>query len=485
MPDLFVLWRTVKSLRLAYFTRYFIIATFLLQTERVFCILQKDTLFHVSEISITGNKVSREEVILKELTFKTGDSLSLTRITIEAERSRENLLNTSLFNFVEITFVETTDKDVRFNISLIERWYIWPSPIFEHAERNLGTFIHDPDWNRINYGGQIYWDNFRGRRETLKLKLRFGYKEQKELSYEKPNFGKKQQHGLNFTLNHTRQHEINLYNENNKPVYLRNENSYLAEVFNPYVIYSLRTTLYTRHSLFLAWYSLKLRDSLSHEIYTGLPAGKDPGFFSFDYSYEYDFRDSKSYPLKGNYFRVNLRRRQSPFPDEIDYSKSSALINIIHHGFIANRLYYNDALRLYISKDKYEPKVYRTGLGYGPFLRGYELYVMDGNSYGLMINNLKYCIMKERSYNLILIPWSQFNPAHFSMYGNLFFDMAYVHGNHYDSDGNNYVNRLLFSGGLGLDLVSYYDQVLRLEVSLNREGQAGFFIHVEVPFNRW
>jgi hypothetical protein len=138
-----------------------------------------------------------------------------------------------------------------------------------------------------------------------------------------------------------------------------------------------------------------------------------------------------------------------------------------------------------LSKDVYEPKVYRTGLGYGPYLRGYELYVVEGNSHALIVNNLKYCIMQEKSFKLMYIPWSQFNPVHFSMYGNLFFDLAYVHSKDYGVQGNTFVNRALYTAGLGLDLVSYYDQVVRLELSLNREGQVGFFIHTELPFSRW
>jgi len=102
--------------------------------------------------------------------------------------------------------------------------------------------------------------------------------------------------------------------------------------------------------------------------------------------------------------------------------------------------------------------------------------VIDGNSYGLLVNNLKYCLLQERRYNLTYIPWSQFNPIHFSVYTNLFFDMAYIQGQYYAIDGNNYVNRLLYTGGLGLDLVSYYDQVIRFELSVNREGQPGYLI---------
>jgi outer membrane protein assembly factor BamA len=444
-----------------------------------------DSIFFVSSISISGNMVSKEKIILKELTFKAGDCLNQRVIDEHFNRSRDNLLNTSLFNFVYFSFEESGNSVIDVYISVIERWYIWPAPIFEHAERNLGAFIHDPVWNRINYGGQVIWHNFRGRREQLKLKLRLGYKEQFEILYDKPNFGKQQKHGISFAVNQTRQHEVNLKSVDNKPVYLRNDNSYLAEFFNPFFIYSYRSSLYSRHFLSLSWTGLKYRDSDTHFAYTGLAFGQNLAWITGEYAYKYDFRDSKAYPLNGNALSFILRQRQGILPSGIGFPKTSLLLNATHHGLLSKRFFYNDAIRMQFSKDIYEPKVYRSGLGYGPYLRGYELFVMDGNSYVLMVNNLKYCLMQPKSYQLGYIPWSQFNPVHFSMYGNLFFDLAYVKGKYYSSEGNDYVNQFLYTIGLGIDLVSYYDQVIRFEISVNREGQPGFFIHSELPFSRW
>jgi hypothetical protein len=458
---------------------------FLLKAGLSSALIPADSLLVVSGITVTGNNITKEFIIIKELTFIPGERLTQDDLNKKLVKSRENLLNTSLFNFVKMYQAPSDNNDIHIIISVIERWYIWPAPIFEHADRNLGAFLHDPTWNRINYGGVILWDNFRGRRERLKLKLRFGYKEQLEIAYDKPNFGKNQQHGFNLTLNQTRQHEVNVYSVDNKPVYVRNDNSFLAEIFNPYFVYSYRKTLYQKHFVMLGYSALTYRDSSTHEYFMGLPFGQNPNWFIGEYIYEYDFRDSKAYPLKGDYFRINLRRRESLLADNKGFSKSTVLINFTHHGALLDRLYYNDALRMHFSKDTYEPKANRTGLGYGAYLRGYELFVIDGNSYGLMVNNLKYCIMKEQSYNLAYIPWSQFNPIHLSIYANAFFDMGYVQGKYYAGDGNNYVNRFLYTGGIGLDIVSYYDQVLRFELSVNREGQIGFFIHTEIPFSRW
>ena len=38
-------------------------------------------------------------------------------------------------------------------------------------------------------------------------------------------------------------------------------------------------------------------------------------------------------------------------------------------------------------------------------------------------------------------------------------------------------NQYLYSGGIGFDLVTYYDRVFRLEFSINKFGETGIFIH--------
>ena len=47
------------------------------------------------------------------------------------------------------------------------------------------------------------------------------------------------------------------------------------------------------------------------------------------------------------------------------------------------------------------------------------------------------------------------------------------------------VNDFLYSTGIGFDLVTYYDQVYRLEFTLNNLGEPGIYLHLETPFRRW
>jgi hypothetical protein len=115
----------------------------------------------IQEINIEGNKVTKDKIILRELVFNINKSYSASELEKLMLESRENLLNTQLFNFVTIEKT-VNSSTIEINIHIIERWYIWPVPLFEHAERNLPAFLKNPDLQRTNYGLQLNWTNFRG-----------------------------------------------------------------------------------------------------------------------------------------------------------------------------------------------------------------------------------------------------------------------------------------------------------------------------------
>ena len=111
-------------------------------------------------------------------------------------------------------------------VEVQERWYIWPNPIFEHGERNLSTFLKEPEWSKLNYGMWLKWNNFRGRNELLNAKVRLGYREQYMLQYEKPNLGVNENHKLFLSYSLSRQRRVSYATENNRPVYFRDDDNY-------------------------------------------------------------------------------------------------------------------------------------------------------------------------------------------------------------------------------------------------------------------
>ena len=165
------------------------------------------------------------------------------------ERCRENLLNLSIFNFVSFDASHFPENRIDVIITVQERWYIWPTPIFEFADRNFSSFIEDFDWSHINYGLWLKWNNFRGRNEVLSTKLRLGYKEQYLLEYAKPNIGKNQNHKVAVGYSFMRQHRVNYQTIENKPVYYKDFPAYALNLGDSYIAYTYRHKLYTTHKL--------------------------------------------------------------------------------------------------------------------------------------------------------------------------------------------------------------------------------------------
>jgi hypothetical protein len=75
----------------------------------------------------------------------------------------------------------------------------------------------------------------------------------------------------------------------------------------------------------------------------------------------------------------------------------------------------------------------------------------------------------------------QFETAPFALYLRAYSDAGYVRDNSLNPLNTKLANEFLLGGGLGLDMVTYYDLVFRLEYSINRLQQQGVYLHVKAP----
>jgi hypothetical protein len=130
--------------------------------------------FIIDSIILTGNKKTKDFLIFRELTFKVGDTLNHNQLQENYQKSRNNLIKLSLFNFVDFTdsLVGAGQyAHLLIQISFIERWYLWPFPIFEISDRNLNVWLKEKNFNRISYGIYLIKHNNRGRGDYLLLSL--------------------------------------------------------------------------------------------------------------------------------------------------------------------------------------------------------------------------------------------------------------------------------------------------------------------------
>jgi hemolysin activation/secretion protein len=202
-------------------------------------------------------------------------------------------------------------------------------------------------------------------------------------------------------------------------------------------------------------------------------------FFSLNWFFKNDHRDAHDYPLKG--YRIDLELNHS-IPYRIAHN-SYLKTNVSYYRQLQGRFYYSAGFSGKLTFARSQPYYLQQGLGYGhDYVRGYEYYVIDGQHFALLKNNLKFALVPQRTDKISFIPTEKFNKIPWAVYLTAFADAGYVY--HYDnpddnrySSGNFMENSLLVGYGCGLEVATYYDFVIRAEVSRNRLGQTGIFLH--------
>src|SRR5882757_6456009 len=80
--------------------------------------------YAVGQINISGNKKTKRYIIERELSFRTGDSISLQDLVAAFKTAHDRLINTHLFNEVVIYLKNFRGYKADIEIEVKERWYI-------------------------------------------------------------------------------------------------------------------------------------------------------------------------------------------------------------------------------------------------------------------------------------------------------------------------------------------------------------------------
>ncbi len=436
----------------------------------------------ISGITLIGNGITRDKVVLREMAVRKGDTVLLADLPGRLNRSRENLLNTSLFNFVTLhTLMASDSVHAEVFVDMKERWYIWPAPILEVQERNFNVWWEHRDFNRLNYGGYLNWNNFRGRNEQLSLIARFGYTERYEIYYSFPYIDKKQTTGLGLSVSYYRNHEVAFETFNNQLDYLKDERNYIRTELISKMSFTYRREIYNSHVLQLRYADVQAGDTLLSKTENYFTPGQTRlSYLSLGYAYKCDHRDSKAYPLRGYYLDLEIVKDglgilQHEGVDLVSFSNS-----LRYYDRIGSRLYFSAGLKYKISSEKLQPYYVQRALGYGDYVRGYEYYVIDGQSFSLARLNLRWELVRPHVKKIPNLSSEKFNTFHYALYGGIFADGAKVN-DEFTFKNNPLANQYLYGYGAGLDLVTYYDLVFRFEFSWNHLGEYGLFVHFNAP----
>jgi outer membrane protein assembly factor BamA len=180
--------------------------------------------------------------------------------------------------------------------------------------------------------------------------------------------------------------------------------------------------------------------------------------------------------LKGHLFNVNLSR--AGLTSKEDIHLTALYTDISLYRPITKKYFYTASLRGKTSSPSKQPYFNYRGFGYGQdYVRGYEYYVIDGQHYGLAKLTLKRELLNIQKHIPQLIPFRQFQTIPIAIYLKLYGDAGYVVDNIYNYENNRFSNTMLYGGGIGIDFVTFYNTVFRIDCSVNRSLERGFFFH--------
>ncbi|MDX1627578.1 MAG: POTRA domain-containing protein [Fulvivirga sp.] len=439
----------------------------------------------IDNIFIIGNKKTKDKIILREMDITSGGVYAKEVLPEIIEADRNKIRNLLLFTSVEIKTLYVTPNLVDVVVKVSERWYIFPVPIFNLADRNFNDWWQnqDHDFSRTSYGIKIFQNNFRGRNETLRLLLQFGYTRQFGLSYRIPYIDRSQRHGMFVGFDYAENKNIAVQTTGHDRVFLDSEDVLrLQRSFD--LGYRFRNSFYTRHSAWITFNANAIADTVAIINPNYYKNGETvQRYFELSYAFQRDKRDNISYPLRGNELEAIFTKKGLGIFNDVDqfdvklrYTQYS---DLTHNFFLAN---YSS---IYFSGPEDQPYSTLGGLGYkNDFVRGYELFVVEGQNYYLNRTTLKKRLFAFRE-RLNFMPVEQFRDFPLAVYLKTYFDFGYVEN--IDRYQENFLNtslsnRYIYGTGAGLDIVSSYDTVLRFEYSFNREGDAGFFFHMKKEF---
>lgn len=430
----------------------------------------------VGDIQIVGNKVTREEIILRELEFKTGDTIADDRISELVRQSVKNLLNLPLFHFATIETQRSDDlRSAGFTIRVTERWYTWVWPVFEISDRNFNAWFKTGDLTRISYGMFIQRENFRGRLEKLHFKIKLGYQQEVMLLYEKPYLNRRKTLGAGLKFSLARQRETGYITREDKLIFHRAEN-YLLHSADLAGFMRWRPNIHFSHTIQFRFNYLQVSDSLlklnSDYTVNGL---NNQHLTELSYLMKIDFRDQRAYPLNGFYAEALLAQKGFATADDLNFTSAK----MVFRGYrsLGCRFFLAGSVTGQLVSKTVLPYNLSEALGYRrDYVRGYEYYVIDGRNFWLAKINLKYALIKPAVKKMKWPPTERFNTIPYAVYAGVFADAGEVWPSA-KTESNSLQGTFLRGFGIGLDFVTYYDKVFRAEFSVNGKGETGFFLH--------
>ncbi|MEO6489577.1 MAG: POTRA domain-containing protein [Ferruginibacter sp.] len=435
---------------------------------------------HVSALNISGNRRTKAYIILREIQFKAGDSLSTVDLANTLEQARRQVYNLNLFSEVTLVPVMLSANDVNVAITVREKWYIYPTPQFQLADRNFNEWWqrYNADFNRVIYGLKFSHYNFSGRGDQLRIFLLNGYARNISFSYNTPASKKSFIKGFRITAGYTQNREISFKTSDSNSLVQFKKPGFVRTSLYGSLSYQARQGFFKRHFYTISYNYININDSIIDPKYNSNYFGTNKtsiGVLDLVYSFSYSNTDNNNYPLDGTVYGFSIQKRGLGFKGGVNMLSLWG----VYSKYLPHKKTFYSSIQLYskIILPFTQAYINQRSIGYADFyLRGLEKYVVDGVAAAVA----KYTLKKKLFAFDIKVPFHiRFVPkVPFAFFAKTYGDAGYSYiKKQFDTKLN---NRFLYTYGFGLDILSLYDSNVSFEYSFNQLGENGLFLHARI-----
>lgn len=410
--------------------------------------------FQVDSIIISGNDITEEFIILRELTFELKDTIDYET----ADYNRERIYSLGIFNQVSL-HPEFSDSINILNITVEESWYIYPIPFINIKER---------DWNKLSFGMYLILKNFRGRNETLSAVVALGYDPTYSLSYYNPNSIGNENIFISGRISYS--------NVSNKSLLAEQlaGNAFEQKIIGAEFEIGRRISLFHKFALRFGFNYIQTPFYLE-----GINASSDriDRMFTIGAGYQYDSRDLIQFPKNGFYANASYIEKGLGIND-INYSVTR--LDIRNYHTLIERLHFKSRFTSRFTSGNTVPYYDNSIIGLEDRIRGYFFQKFEGNHLYLTSAEIYYPLIEELKINLEFIPVipKQLLSYRFALYAQIFADAGATQFKGSSFSLNDF--RTGYGGGLTVLILPYY--VARIEYAFNEFRKSEIIFDIGISF---
>ncbi len=437
----------------------------------------------VTDIICEGNKRTKESTIFRESRIQIGDTLQAKELDQLIVQNENQLLSTGLFNSI-VTKIDTiSSEEIIVNYAITENWYLYPSPLFELADRNFNVWWQEQgrDLRRTIYGMDLSHFNLTGRRDPFKIRAHAGYTRKIEFNYTFPIIWKNW--GLAGNIFYADNKEIGYKTIGNKTIFGMHPDEEVMRIRRRTGLRLLnRPNVYTHHSFRIEYHHNSVNKLVAETLNPNYFLGGKTAirFMYFEYDFQFDKRDYNTYPREGYFFGFNFKKEGLYIFN--DFDNTSASISFEYYKTLPKQWIVGWQTRLKANLDR-SPVSYanNTGLGWGGYrATGFDLYVLDGTDFIIFKNSIKRTFFKRKFKLFAFLP-DQFETFPIELNIRFNVDFAYVNERTF-FETNLLNNRWIIGYGPSLDLILYNNFFFSFEYGINDLGDRGLYLHTSTAF---